>query len=72
MSTMDQGMENDTHNDQTVRAAEIAATSGKVGKGAIEPSNLSAITSWIPQVVETADKLAPLAESLLPFLVMAA
>lgn len=64
---MDQGMENETHNAQTVRAADIAATAGKVGKGTIDPSVQSSIMDWIPQVTKGLNDLAPLATSLLPF-----
>ena len=67
MSTMDQGMENDTHNAETVRAADIAATAGKVGKGSIDPGVKSSIMDWIPQVTKGLSDLAPLATSLLPF-----
>lgn len=67
MSTMDQGMENETHNNETVRAADIAATAGKVGKGTIDPAVSSSIMDWIPQVTKGLSDLAPLATSLLPF-----
>lgn len=67
MSTMDQGMENETHNAETVRAADIAATAGKVGKGSIDPTVQSSIMDWIPQVTKGLSDLAPLATSLLPF-----
>jgi hypothetical protein len=67
MSTMDQGMENETHNAETVRAADIAATAGKAGKGSIDPGVASSIMDWIPQVTKGLNDLAPLATSLLPF-----
>lgn len=67
MSTMDQGMENETHNNETVKAADIAATAGKVGKGAPDSGVLSSIMDWIPQVTKGLGEMAPLASSLLPF-----
>jgi hypothetical protein len=58
MSTMDQGMENETH------AAQIAATAGKVGKGSAPAGFESQVMPWVnalvPLLEAEAAKKAPM------------